>query len=98
MVAPIGGVGNFDALTKLAGNNPVTGATGGGDQFGQLLQNLDDKGANTEALLKQAMTGDLTDVHDYMIAAAQMSTVTELATSVRNRAIDSFNDIMRMQI
>jgi flagellar hook-basal body complex protein FliE len=61
----------------------------------QQVENLD-KTASTKAV--QAATGDLHDVHDYMIAANQAQTATELTTTLRNKALDSFNDIMRMPL
>jgi flagellar hook-basal body complex protein FliE len=46
----------------------------------------------------KAATGDLTDIHDYVIAATQAQTATELTTTVRNKALDAFNEIMRMPL
>jgi flagellar hook-basal body complex protein FliE len=46
----------------------------------------------------QAATGNLTDVHDYVIAATQAQTAVELTTTLRNKAMDSFNEIMRMPL
>ena len=40
----------------------------------------------------------LTDVHDYVIAATQAQLATELTTTVRNKALDAFNEIMRMPL
>ncbi|GIG22616.1 hypothetical protein Cch01nite_33400 [Cellulomonas chitinilytica] len=48
-------------------------------------------------LAVKAVTGDLDDVHDYTIAAAEASTAIELTAAVRNKAVDAFNEIMRMQ-
>jgi flagellar hook-basal body complex protein FliE len=45
-----------------------------------------------------AATGDLQDVHDYVIAATSMQTATELTTTVRNKALEAFSEIMRMQL
>ena len=100
MVAPIGGVGAFDAIGQLAGAGGATGANkpGAGDAFGKMLDGLEQKQNNAADLLSQAMTGDLTDVHQYMVAATEAQTSLELATTVRNRAIEAFNEIMRMQI
>lgn len=53
--------------------------------------------SNADALAVQAATGDLTDVHDYTIAATQASLVTELASALRSKGIDAFNQIMGMQ-
>ena len=55
-----------------------------------------DRTASDKAV--QAATGDLTDVHDYVIAATQAQLATELTTTVRNKALEAFNDIMRMPL
>lgn len=46
----------------------------------------------------RAATGDLADVHDYVIAATRAQTATELTTTVRNKALEAFNEIMRMPL
>jgi flagellar hook-basal body complex protein FliE len=45
----------------------------------------------------KAVTGDLSDVHDYTIAATESAVAMELTATVRNRAVEAFNEIMRMQ-
>jgi flagellar hook-basal body complex protein FliE len=61
----------------------------------QGLEALQDKADN---LAVQAATGDLSDVHDYMIAATEASLATEYTVAVRNRAVEAFNEIMRMPV
>jgi flagellar hook-basal body complex protein FliE len=95
-VSGVGGVGGVGALDTGA---PAT-STGGGDFAGQLgasLQHLQDLDTNTDNLAVQAATGQLTDVHDYIIAATQANLATQLTVQVRNKALDAFNEIMRMQ-
>lgn len=53
--------------------------------------------SKADALAVQAATGDLADIHDYTIAATQASLVTQLATTVRTKGVDAFNQIMGMQ-
>jgi flagellar hook-basal body complex protein FliE len=62
------------------------------------LQNVEalDKTASAKAV--QAATGDLPDIQDYVIAANKAQVATELTTTVRNKALDSFNEIMRMSL
>ncbi len=80
------------------GGSPA-GSTSAG--FASMLE----KGLNTvqsaqskaDGLAVQAATGDLTDIHDYTIAAAQASIVTQLATTIRTKGVDAFNQIMGMQ-
>jgi len=45
----------------------------------------------------KAVTGNLSDVHDYTIAATESAVAMELTATVRNRAVEAFNEIMRMQ-
>lgn len=59
------------------------------------VENLD-RSAATKAT--QAATGDLKDVQDYVITALEAQTATELTTTVRNKALDAFNEIMRMPL
>ncbi len=47
---------------------------------------------------KAAATGDVASVGEYMVAASEAQLTAELTVAVRNRAIEAFNDIMRMQI
>ncbi len=61
------------------------------------LQNLQDVQSTADQLGVQAATGDLKDVHDYMIAATQAELTTELTVTLRNKALEAFNEIMRMQ-
>jgi flagellar hook-basal body complex protein FliE len=75
-----------------------TGRTGGvGALVGSGLDHLQQAQRKSDDLAVQAATGRLSDVHDYMIAASEASLVTELTVAIRNRAVDAFNEIMRMQ-
>ena len=84
---------------------PSTGPTGasptsGGDFAAMLSKGLDavqSAQSNADNLAVQAATGDLTDVHAYTIAATQASLMTELATAIRTKGVDAFNQIMGMQ-
>lgn len=87
--------------TGRAAGTDAAAATRGAD-FGGIvrdgLSNLEnlDRVAKDKAI--SAATGDLTDVHDYVIAATQAQVATELTTTVRNKALEAFNEIMRMPL
>lgn len=104
----IGATAMTSGTSGVAGVNPAqatqsTGATGAaGSDFGNIvtsaLDNLDAVQGNADSLAVKAATGDLNDVQDYMIAASQASLATQFTVALRDRAVEAFNDIMKMQI
>jgi flagellar hook-basal body complex protein FliE len=97
------GTGSIEAADSVGADVSASAATGTrGAQFGDLVTNslsqLEklDNAASTKAI--QAATGDLTDIQDYVIAATKAQTATELTATIRNKALDAFNEVMRMQL
>jgi flagellar hook-basal body complex protein FliE len=93
--------GNGVAGMSAASGSSASMAVRGADfasMIGAGLRQVEglDLTASTKAI--QAATGDLTDVHDYVIAAQQAQIATELTTTLRNKALESFNEIMRMPL
>ena len=80
----------------------TNGASGVGSAFGDLLvdglDRLEGVQDKSDKLAVQAATGDLDDIHDYTIAATEASVTAQLTVAVRNRALEAFNEIMRMPI
>jgi flagellar hook-basal body complex protein FliE len=75
----------------------AAGSEGFAAQLAQGVQSLQQVHANADGLAVKAATGSLTDAHDYMIASTQASLATELTVAVRNKAVEAFTEIMRMQ-
>ena len=77
----------------------ATGSTSAG--FAAMLEKgitaVESAQSKADGLAVQAATGDLTDIHDYTIAATQAALVTQLATTIRTKGVDAFNQIMGMQ-
>jgi flagellar hook-basal body complex protein FliE len=68
-----------------------------GSMLGNAMDGLQATQAKADDLAVQAVTGQLTDVQDYMIASTEASLATDLTVSVRNKAVEAFNSIMTMQ-
>ncbi|MDP9396049.1 MAG: flagellar hook-basal body complex protein FliE [Actinomycetota bacterium] len=100
-IAPLGPVGPLSGVGGLDAAGPV-GAAGSSEAFGsKLVQGLEEVQAlhgKANDMAVQAATGDLTDVHDYMIAASKASTATQLTVALRNKALEAFSEIMRMPV
>ena len=80
------------------GGAGATGAQGFGHTLTNAIEGLQGLQTKADNLAVQAATGDLTNVHDYMIAATQASLATELTVAVRNKAVEAFNQIMNMAV
>jgi len=98
-IGPISPVGMI-APPMSVGATGAASATSGADFGTALARGLENaQAAQTKAddLAVQAATGDLADVHEYMIAATEASLSTQLTVAVRNKALEAFNEIMRLQ-
>jgi flagellar hook-basal body complex protein FliE len=99
-VTGIGGVGAVAPTAYLA---PATSGVQSiaGSAFGDAMTSAIDgvSAAQNQAneLAVKAVTGDLTDIHDATIAAARASVTLELVAAVRNKGVEAFTEIMRMQ-
>jgi flagellar hook-basal body complex protein FliE len=92
-----------DGLSGTSGSGAVggTAAARGADfaaAIGDGLRSVEALDTTASGKAVQAATGDLRDVHDYVMAATQAQVATELTTTIRNKALEAFNDIMRMPL
>jgi flagellar hook-basal body complex protein FliE len=90
------GIGGSAAVTQT----PAVSATENGfaDMLTGAIENVQGAQSNADSLAVQAATGDLKDVHDYMIAAQEASLTTEMFVTLKNKAVEAFTEIMRMPI
>lgn len=94
------------AVTPVAPTTPAAGTTGttptGGADFAKVLEggldHLNAVQSKADDLALQAATGTLQNPHDYLIASTQASLATDLTVAVRNKALEAFQEIMRMPV
>ncbi len=101
-ISPIAaGAAPITALTRTPATDETT-ATGTATDFGTALtgalDNLQASERTTDELARAAATGDLNRIEDLMVASTETQLTTQLTVAVRNRALESFNEIMRMQL
>ena len=70
--------------------------------FAQQLQNaiqeVDNLKANSGEMVEGMISGEVTEVHDVMIAAKEASLAFDLLLEVRNKLLEGYQEIMRMQM
>jgi flagellar hook-basal body complex protein FliE len=103
-VSGVSGTGYLAALDALGGATGPTAtpaASGSDAAFGAALagsvDSLQKAQSTSNDLAIKAVTGDLDDVHDYTVASSQAKVALELTAAVRNKAVEAFTEIMRMQ-
>ena len=77
-------------------------AENGGINFGRLLQTAYDEVIESQRRADQTInefaTGGDVDVHEVVIAAEQASLTLSLAVQVRNKAVEAFQEMLRIQV
>jgi flagellar hook-basal body complex protein FliE len=98
-ITPISAIPSIASLTGMQGTQPTgaTGATGFANAMSGAVDNLQQLQSTSDTLAIQAVTGSLNDIHTATIAASRAEVTLELAAAVRNKGVDAFNEIMRMQ-
>ena len=101
-IAPIGaaGIGNVAPVSPSTSTSAAgkADAEGFGDTITKALDELDKLHQRTDSLATQAATGDLDSVTDYVVAATEAQLATQVTAAIRNKAVEAFNDIMRMPV
>ena len=83
-------------------NSIVTGSSATGESFGQLLnkaiQDVNNAQIKADDTAKGFLAGDVQEVHQVTIAMEQAKIMLMLATEVRNKVIEAYQEISRMQV
>ena len=102
-ISPLSGINSLTGVAGTTSTQLGTPGTSGasGTSFGSVLggavDNLSSLQNTADTLAVKAVTGDLTDIHQATLAATRAQVTMELVSAVRNKGVDAFNEIMRMQ-
>ena len=87
----------LDQATKAAGGSAATG-----DDFAHtlmdVLKEVNNSQNNSADMQKAYMTGQPVEYHDLMIAMEKANTSLQLTMQVRNKLLDAYQEISRLQI
>jgi flagellar hook-basal body complex protein FliE len=95
-LANLQGASGTSATSLAQPTSPTSGADFG-NVLGNVVDGLSGLQQNANSLAVKAVTGDLTDIHQATLAATRAQVTMELVSAVRNKGVDAFNEIMRMQ-
>jgi len=73
-----------------------------GQEFGDILEKaisqLESIQKDALAASRKLATGEIADIHEAVIAVEKAQIALQLAVQVRNKIVESYQEIMRMQI
>lgn len=106
MADPIGAVGG---LPRLAPPQPLQGAGGGAaatpaggatfaDELARALAQVNALQLEADRQAELLATGELQDVHAVVLAAQKAELALQLTIQLRNRALEAYQEIIRMQV
>ena len=93
-IGPIQGITSI-AQTGITGAKPTAGFA---DMLGKALGQLQSVSDNANSKVNALATGKDVDLHDVMLSLESESLAMSLATQVRNKAVEAYQEVFRMQM
>ena len=96
-------------LTRLEGLQPKTGLDVSGlgkasptESFGQMLDgivsNVQSKETHAQDMMRKVLMGENGQLHQSVIAMQEASVAFGMMVEVRNKLVESYQELMRMQV
>jgi flagellar hook-basal body complex protein FliE len=102
MALPVGPINPFSVGKLVDSGTSSPSSSSGGNGFGQMLADsigkLDQAQTNANQQVQGLATGSAKDLSSVVMSVEQASLEVQLASQIRNKALDAYNDIFRMQI
>jgi flagellar hook-basal body complex protein FliE len=96
---PVGGIGGLVRTPSSAGNaNAVAAGPSFGDTLARALDAVNTLQINAHAGARSLADGSAHNLHDVTIALEQANLSLQLTAQVRNRAVEAYQEIMRMTV
>lgn len=99
-ITPIEKIGSLEEINKVgqaSASNRV-----GGEMFQNIFSNAIQNVTETDKSLTQSQyllsVGEVDDVHTQPIAAAKAQLSVDLLVQLRNKALDAYNEMIRMSV
>ncbi|MFK9090580.1 flagellar hook-basal body complex protein FliE [Bacillus salipaludis] len=86
---------NQNSFRNVEGTKPNTEFAGVLQNY---LENVDNTVKQAADLSTKVATGEVDNIHDVMIASQKAQLALELTVTVRDKAVEAYQEMMRMQI
>jgi flagellar hook-basal body complex protein FliE len=93
---PIGAVGGITGPQGAGAARPA--APGFGEALSKGLESVSGMEHQADALTQSTATGGPTQIHELMVSTTKAQIGVEMLVQVRNRAVEAYQEIMRLQV
>jgi flagellar hook-basal body complex protein FliE len=87
---------SLQGISQGVKTNAASQKTSLGDTFSQVLNTLNESQTNTDTLVSQLASGKDVDVADVMIASTENDVNFRVAMAIRDKLVDAYREVMRM--
>lgn len=77
---------------------PVAPAEGFGKFLGEMIEKVNSSQQQSDKAVQQLITGETKSLHEVMIAMEKASVSFQFINQVRNKAVEAYQEIMRMPV
>ncbi|MDZ4796831.1 MAG: flagellar hook-basal body complex protein FliE [Bryobacteraceae bacterium] len=99
MINPASGIAPVSPLAPLS--SPAAGSAAGGSFSSVLqsaIQNVEASGSEASQLMDKFMAGEPVDLHTVALAGQKAGLQFEMLIQVRNKVVQAYQEVMRLQL
>ena len=85
----------FSFASDVKSSSPAEGA---GKFFSELVSKVNDLQIHSDKAIQGLASGENKNLHEVMISMEKASISFQFMSSVRNKALDAYQEVMRMQV
>ena len=94
----IGRIQGVGAIAQTGATAAAKPAAGFADMLGKAIGQLQSVSDNADAKVNAMATGQDVELHDVMLAVETESIAMSLATTIRNKAVEAYQEVFMMQM
>ena len=92
------GIGNAFPANGGGQAKPAASSDGSGNFFEELVTKVGDLQSQADNKIKNMVTGESRELHEVMLAVEKANISFQFLTQVRNKALDAYQEIMKMPV
>jgi flagellar hook-basal body complex protein FliE len=92
------GIANVFPSNGTTQAKPTASSNGSGNFFEELVGKVGDLQSQADSKIKNMVTGESKELHEVMLAVEKANISFQFLTQVRNKAMDAYQEIMKMPV